>query len=108
MFISNAYAQAGGAGGDITTQFMLIGAMVVGFYFLLIRPQKKRANEHKALLEGLTGGDEVFLSSGIVGKITKISADSELISVEVADGVEIRIQKAAIAKVLPKGSLKNL
>ena len=110
MLISNAYAQAaaGGAGGPVETimQFMPIILMFVVLYFLMIRPQQKKAKEHKALLEGLGKGDEVVTASGMVGRITKVGDD--FVSIAIADNVDIQMQKGAISLVLPKGTLKNL
>jgi preprotein translocase subunit YajC len=75
-------------------------------YFLMIRPQMKRAKEHKALLEALAKGDEVVTQGGVAGRITKVG--DSYIALEVADKVEIQVQKPAIVLVLPKGTLKNL
>ena len=108
MLISNAYAQTAAAAGpmDSVMQFLPIILMFVVLYFLMIRPQQKKAKEHKALLEGLGKGDEVVTASGMVGRITKVG--DEFVTVEIADKVEIQVQKPAIALVLPKGTLKNL
>ncbi|MEI7968101.1 MAG: preprotein translocase subunit YajC [Betaproteobacteria bacterium] len=80
--------------------------MFVVLYFLMIRPQAKRAKEHKALLDGLAKGDEVVAGGGMVGKVTKVSEG--YVTVEVASGVEVQFQKPSIALVLPKGTLKNI
>ena len=110
MLISNAYAQAaaGGAGGPVETimQFMPIILMFVVLYFLMIRPQQKKAKEHKALLEALGKGDEVVTASGMAGRITKVGDD--FVTIEIAANVEIQMQKPSIAVVLPKGTLKSL
>jgi preprotein translocase subunit YajC len=107
VFISPAYAQASGAspGGDIMT-FLPMIAIVVVFYFLLIRPQQKRAKETKAMLQALQKGDEVVTAGGIVGKISKLS--DTYANVEIAPGVEITLQRSAISLLLPKGTLKSL
>jgi preprotein translocase subunit YajC len=107
VFISPAYAQASGAspGGDIMT-FLPMIAIVVVFYFLLIRPQQKRAKETKAMLQALQKGDEVVTAGGIVGKISKLS--DAYANVEIAPGVDITVQRSAISLLLPKGTLKNL
>ncbi|MDR0379446.1 MAG: preprotein translocase subunit YajC [Candidatus Accumulibacter sp.] len=105
MLISNAYAQTAAGGGDILS-FLPIILMFVVLYFLMIRPQQKKAKEHKALLEALSKGDEVVTNSGIAGRLTKV--DEEFVTVEIAADVEIKMQKGAIVVVLPKGSLKNL
>ncbi len=110
LLIAPAYAQAsqpapsGLFGGGISALLMpivLIGVM----YFLMIRPQMKRAKEHRGMLEKLVKGDEVLTNGGIAGTVTDIGEN--FISVEIADNVRIRLQKAAIANVLPKGTLKS-
>ncbi len=104
MFISDAYAQAAAApaaGGGIASFLPLI-LMFVALYFLMIRPQMKRQKETKAMLEALTKGDEVVTQGGVIGKITKLG--ETFVNVEVANGVELQVQRAAIIQVLPKGS----
>ena len=107
MFISPAYAQAAGSpsGSDIMT-FLPMIAIVVVFYFLLIRPQQKRAKETKAMLSSLQKGDEVVTAGGVVGKIAKLS--DAYADVEVAPNVEITVQRSAISLLLPKGTIKGL
>ena len=107
MLISNAYAQTA-AGGPMESamQFLPIILMFVVLYFLMIRPQQKKAKEHKALLEALGKGDEVVTASGMVGRITKVSDD--FVTIEIAANVEVQMQKPSIAVVLPKGTLKSL
>ena len=80
--------------------------VIVLFYFMMIRPQAKRAKEHKNLLGGLQKGDEVVTSGGIAGKVTKVTDD--FVVIEVSDNVELRFQKQAIAATLPKGTLKAI
>lgn len=108
MLISNAYAQTAAAAGplDSVMQFLPIILMFVVLYFLMIRPQQKKAKEHKALLEALGKGDEVVTQSGMAGRITKVGED--FVTVEIAANVEVQMQKPAISVVLPKGTLKNL
>lgn len=108
MLISNAYAQTAAAAGpmDSVMQFLPIILMFAVLYFLMVRPQMKKAKEHKALIEGLGKGDEVVTQGGMAGRITRVGDD--FITVEIAEKVEIQIQKPAIALVLPKGTLKNL
>ena len=79
--------------------------MFVILYFLMIRPQMKRQKEHKAMLEKISKGDEVLTAGGIAGVVTDIG--DNFVTVEVADGVRIRVQKASIGNVLPKGTLKQ-
>ena len=108
MLISNAYAQTAAAAGPMESvmQFLPIILMFVVLYFLMIRPQQKKAKEHKALLEALAKGDEVITQSGMVGRISKVGDD--FVTVEIAENVEIQMQKPAIITVLPKGTIKNL
>ena len=107
MLISNAYAQAATPGAmEGVMQFLPIILMFAVFYFLMIRPQQKKAKEHKALIEALSKGDEVVTNSGMAGRIAKVGDD--FVALEIATNVEIQIQKPAIAVVLPKGTLKNL
>ena len=107
--ISLAHAQTAGAAADPTGGFMQILPMILMFavlWFLMVRPQMKKAKEHKALVAALAKGDEVVTQAGIAGRIAKVGDD--FISVEIAEKVEVQIQKSAVALVLPKGTLKNL
>lgn len=116
MLISNAYAQSGGGAGGGLIGFLPIILMFVVLYFLMIRPQMKRAKEHKTMLAAVKKGDEVVTSGGLAGRITKVG--EAYVSVEVAkvagagkDGsvpVEMKFQKGAIQTLLPNGSLKEL
>ena len=107
LLISPAHAQAAGApAGPGLSSLLLPVALLAVMYFIMIRPQMKRAKEHRAMLEKLAKGDEVITSGGIAGVIRDIS--DSFISVEVADGLTIRVQKGAIGNVLPKGTLKSL
>ncbi len=106
MFISSAYAQAAGA-ADTQSQLMGMLPLVLMFvvlYFVMIRPQMKKAKEHKAMVEALAKGDEVIMGGGMLGKIAKLG--ETYLSVEVANGVEVQIQRAAVIQVLPKGTIK--
>ncbi len=107
--ISSAYAQTAAGAADASSGFMQLVPMILMFvvlWFLMIRPQMKKAKEHKALLEALSKGDEVVTQGGIVGKVTKV-ADA-YVTVEIAAGTEIVVQKPAVSLVLPKGTLKSL
>ena len=106
MFISSAYAQAAGA-ADTQSQLMGMLPLVLMFvvlYFVMIRPQMKKAKEHKTMVEALAKGDEVIMGGGMLGKIAKLG--ETYLSVEVANGVEVQIQRAAVIQVLPKGTVK--
>lgn len=107
MFISNAYAQTAGAGVESSLMsFLPIILMFVVLYFLMIRPQMKRQKEQKAMMEALARGDEVVTAGGILGKVTKVT--DAYVTVEVSDGTEIVVQKAAVSTLLPKGTIKSL
>ena len=93
-------------GPSAIMQLVFFGGFILIFYFLMWRPQSKRAKEHKNLVTSLSKGDEVITNGGIAGKITKVSED--FISMEVSEGVELKIQKIAIAATLPKGTLKSI
>ena len=108
MLINEAYAQNAGAaapGGDMTTLLLMV-AMFAVFYFLMIRPQMKRAKELKTLLEGLQKGDEIVTSGGQVGRITKVGGN--YVVLEIADNVEVIVQKVAVQTLLPKGTMKSV
>ena len=107
MFISNAYAQSaiGGAGGGLMS-FLPIILMFVVLYFLMIRPQMKRQKEQKDMIDALSKGDEVVTAGGMLGKISKVS--EAYLTVEIADGTEIVMQKASVTMLLPKGTIKSL
>ena len=94
--------EAMGASG----QLIFLGGFLLIFYFLLWRPQSKRQKEHKALLTDLSKGDEVATAGGIVGKIVKVNDD--FLVIEVADNVQLSIQKSAVTAALPKGTIKGI
>jgi preprotein translocase subunit YajC len=110
VFISSAFAQtapAAAAGGDLQSTLMSMLPLVLMFvvlYFVMIRPQMKKQKEAKAMIDALAKGDEVVTVGGMLGKISKINDNS--MSVEVAPGVEVQIQRNAVVQVLPKGSVK--
>jgi preprotein translocase subunit YajC len=105
VLISTAHAQQAAAAADPMGGFMQLLPIILMFvvlYFLMIRPQMKRAKEHKALIEALAKGDEVVTGGGVAGRITRVS--DNFISLEVADTVEIQVQKQAVTVLLPKGT----
>jgi len=105
--ISDALAQNAGqqpAGGGIEF-FIMIGIFFLIMYFMIIRPQSKRAKEHKKLIEALSKGDEVVTNGGLLGKITEVG--DNFVKIEVAEGVALKVQKSAVASVMPKGTLKG-
>lgn len=108
MLITSAYAQAAGSTsqGDTLLTFLPMVAIFVVFYFLLIRPQQKKAKEARAMLDSLEKGNEVVTAGGIVGKITKLG--DQYASVEIAPNIELTVQRSAISQLLPKGTIKAL
>ena len=104
--ISSASAQAaGGAQSNPIMQLLPLILIFVVFYFLLIRPQAKRAKEHKAMVAALAVGDEVVTSGGILGKVTE--AGEQFLTVEVAEGVRVKVQRHTVSSILPKGTMKS-
>ena len=107
FFISDAMANAAPAAqqqADPMTSLIFFGGMILIFYFILIRPQSKRAKEHREMVAGLAKGDEVVTNGGMMGKITEVG--EQFVTLEIADNVQVKIQKQAVGTVLPKGTLK--
>ena len=104
--ISLAHAQSAASATPGITDFLPLIIIGILFWFMLIRPQMKRAKEQKKLITELTKGDEVVTSSGQVGKISKIS--DQYVSLEIADGVITHVQKQSVQTLLPKGTIKGL
>ncbi len=109
LFIANAHAQAAGQpapqGGEMFQIFFLVGLFVL-FYFIAIRPQRKRQKEHAEMVAALNKGDEVVTSSGILGKVT--SLDDNYMVLNVANNVDMKFQRVHVHAVLPKGTLKSI
>ena len=105
FFIQDAWAQSGGGGGAGLVGLLPMVLIFVIFYFLLIRPQQKKAKEHRAMVADLAKGDEVVTNGGVLGKIT--ATDENFVTVEIADGVQVRVQRFAIAQMMPKGTVKS-
>ena len=102
FLISDAYAQAGGeAGGSLFSLLPLVVIFVL-FYFLLIRPQQKRAKQHKEMVAALSKGEEVGTNGGLVGKV--IEVDDNFITVEISSGLNVKVQRQAVSQVMPKGT----
>ena len=109
FFISPALAEGAASAPPspgLVPNLFLLGGFLLIFYFLILRPQNKRQKEHKALIDNLAKGDEVVTNGGLLGKITKVDDDYAVI--DIADKVEIKIQKPAISATLPKGTLKAI
>jgi preprotein translocase subunit YajC len=106
VLISNAFAQTAAAGSTEASllSFLPLVAMFVVLYFIMIRPQMKRQKEHKAMIEALAKGDEIVTAGGLLGKVSKLG--DSMLHVELAQGVEVQLQRSAVVQVLPKGTLK--
>ena len=109
MFISSAFAQTApaAAGGDMQSTLMNMLPILVMFgvlYLVMIRPQMKKQKEHKAMIESIGKGDEVVTAGGFLGRVAKLG--DAFISVELAIGVEVQLQRSAVVQVLPKGTMK--
>jgi preprotein translocase subunit YajC len=106
MLISPAWAQGAPAQGGGIESLVLIVVMFAVLYFLMIRPQMKRAKDHKSMIDALQKGDEVVAAGGVLGRISKLNEN--YVTLEVSERVEIQIQRPAVQLVLPKGTLKNI
>jgi preprotein translocase subunit YajC len=109
VFISSAFAQTApaAAGGDFQSSLMSMLPLVLMFvvlYFVMIRPQMRKQKEHKAMIDAIAKGDEVVTVGGVLGKVSKLGDNG--ISLEVANGVELQLQRSAVVQVLPRGTLK--
>lgn len=103
MFVSQAFAQgAGGTGGDLFAMIVPLILIMAVFWFLLIRPQQKKAKEHQELIQSIRRGDVVATAGGMIGKVARVVDDNEIL-LEVADNVRMRFQKQAISEVRAKG-----
>jgi preprotein translocase subunit YajC len=107
MFISNAYAEAAAATPESgIMNFLPLFALIAVFYFLILRPQSKRAKEQKAMIAALQRGDEVVTVGGEVGTVSKVY--EQYVGVEIAENLVVMVQKSAIQSVLPKGTIKAI
>jgi preprotein translocase subunit YajC len=111
MFISSAFAQtapaAASAGGDMQSSLMSMLPLLLMFvvlYFVMIRPQMKKQKEHKTMIDALAKGDEIITAGGFLGKVSKLG--DGYLGIEIANGVEVQMQRSAVIQVLPKGSIK--
>jgi preprotein translocase subunit YajC len=111
MFISSAFAQtapaAAAAGGYMQSSLMSMLPLLLMFvvlYFVMIRPQMKKQKEHKTMIDALAKGDEIITAGGFLGKVSKLG--DSFLSIEIANGVEVQMQRSAVVQVLPKGSIK--
>ena len=106
LFQTAYAAEAGAPQGQELLTFGMFGAFILIFYFLIIRPQSKRAKEHRELITALAKGDEVVTAGGMVGTVSKV--EDQFVVCRFGDNVEIRVQKSAVSATLPKGTLKGL
>lgn len=106
FFISDALAADSASQADPITSLLPLVFIFIVFYFLLIRPQSKKAKQHKQMVEALAKGDEVVTNGGLLGKLTKVG--DSFVDVELTEGVTVKLQRNAIANVMPKGTIKGL
>ena len=111
LFISDAWAEApaaaaGAPQGSPFVTLIMLGVLFAAFYFILIRPQAKRAKEQKAMIAALAKGDEVVTAGGILGRITNLG--EAYVALDIAEGVEIKVQRQAVQTILPKGTIKSV
>jgi preprotein translocase subunit YajC len=104
LFADSAWAQAAGGQNQLLGLLPLVVIFVL-FYFLLIRPQQKKQKEHRLMVDALASGDEIVTGGGVLGKVTEVG--DQFVTVEVADGVAVKVQKHTIGAVLPKGTVKS-
>jgi preprotein translocase subunit YajC len=102
MFISPAYAQSGAPGADMSFMFVMLAFMAI-FYFLVLRPQQNRANEHKEMVNKVRRGDTVVTSGGFVGKVSRVQDNSDEVEVELSDTLKVRVLKGTLIDVRSKG-----
>lgn len=110
FLIASAHANPAGAPASAGGMDMIFMLVVFGliFYFMIYRPQAKRVKEHKALMAAISKGDEVLTQGGLLGKVTKVSDEKDYVVLEIADNVQVTVQKGAVSAVLPKGTLKSI
>ena len=106
LLISDAWAQTGDGGGSSLFSLLPLALIFVLFYFLLIRPQQRRAKQHKQMVAAMKVGDEVATNGGLIGQVTDL--DDNCVTLSVATGVNVQVQRHAIAQMIPKGGFKEL
>lgn len=105
FFISDAWAEGAAAGDTGLIGLLPLLLIFVIFYFLLLRPQIKRSKDHRTMVAALAKGDEVVTSGGVLGKITSI--DESFVGLDIANGLEIKVQRSAVSSLMPKGTMKG-
>jgi preprotein translocase subunit YajC len=108
FFVSDAFAQTATGGGSTSaiSSLLLPVMLIVVFYFLLIRPQQKKQKEHRAMVEALGVGTEVVTGGGVLGKVTELG--EQFVTIEIAEGVNVKVQRHSISAVLPKDTIKHV
>jgi len=109
FFISDAFAEAAPAAAgqpDLVSQLVVFGGIFLVFWLLFIRPQSKKMKEHKAMVEALNKGDEVVTNGGVLGKV--VGLHENFVTIEIANQIEINVQRAAVASLMPKGTIKSI
>ena len=106
FFIPKALAQEGAPPGMMGLDIFIIVAFILIFYFIVWRPQSKRAKEHRALVASLSKGDEIVTNGGLIGKVVKV--EEQYLVIEVADNVQLKLQKGSVSAALPKGTIKSI
>ncbi|MCP5153892.1 MAG: preprotein translocase subunit YajC [Ectothiorhodospiraceae bacterium] len=106
LLIPNAYAQGGPGGPGLIEAMLPFLVLFAVFWFLLIRPQQKKVKEHRKMVEALSKGDEVVTNGGLLGKVSKVG--DAFVTIEIADGTEVRVQRMAVAALMPKGTMKSV
>ncbi len=105
FFISSAWAQDAASQQSPMSSLFFIVILFVVFYFMLIRPQQKRAKQHKTMVEALSSGDEVITNGGLLGKLSNVG--DQFVTIEIADGTFVKLQRQAVSTILPKGTIKS-
>ena len=105
FFISDAFAQGGAGGAAPYGDILFLILLFAVFYFLLIRPQQKRAKEHKKMVEAVAKGDEVVTNGGILGKVIEVG--DTFLTLTISEGVDVKLQKSSVAATVPKGTIKS-
>lgn len=103
---SNANAATAAGSANMISNLLLLVAFLFLFYFMLIRPQTKRMKDHQALVSGIAVDDEVVINGGLMGKVTKVT--DQFLVVEIADGIQVKVQKQAVSASIPKGTMKTI
>ena len=103
--VGKAYAQGGGSPSGYSSQIIILVVFVAVFYFLVIRPQQRRIKDQQSMISRLASGDEVVTSGGVLGRITEVG--DSFITLEIADGVKVKVQKTQVTALMPKGTLKS-